>query len=92
VKALTIKQPWAALIMRCGKDIENRDWRTSMRGIIAVHASAKMQRADVEDACSLMRGFIPKFSERIFTQEAMASPMREQYRKAAQQGGSRAGK
>lgn len=76
MRALTIKQPWASLIMRCGKDIENRDWRTNHRGLVAIHTSARMQRADIEDACSMMRGFIPKFSERIFTAEALKSPER----------------
>lgn len=69
IKALTIRQPWASLIIRCGKDIENRDWRSNYRGIVAIHSSAKMDRADLEDACDLMRGFIPKFSARIFSQE-----------------------
>lgn len=69
IKALTIKQPWASLIIRCGKDYENRDWPSSYRGIVAIHSSAKMSPADLEDACDLMRGFIPRFSARIFKQE-----------------------
>lgn len=76
MKALTIKQPWATLIMRCGKDIENRQWYTSQRGIIAIHTSARMKREDVEEACALMRGFIPNFSERIFTDECFREPER----------------
>ncbi len=76
MRALTIRQPWAALILRCNKDIENRDWRTHIRGVIAIHTSAKVHSSDIEDACSLMRGFIPKFSERIFTAEVLKSPER----------------
>lgn len=38
MKALTIYQPWAHLIMFHGKDIENRKWRTNLRGRIYVHA------------------------------------------------------
>ena len=74
--ALTVRQPWASLIMRCGKDIENRDWRTNFRGPVAIHTSAKLSRSEIEDACSMMRGFIPNFSERIFTAEVMKSPER----------------
>ena len=74
MRALTIKQPWASLIMRCHKDIENRDWPTKVRGVIAVHTSAKLEKSEIEDACGLMRGFIPKFSERIFTAEVAARP------------------
>lgn len=76
MRAITIKQPWATLIMRCGKDIENREWPTRQRGIVAVHTSARIQRADIEDAAALMRGFIPKFSERIFVEEALREPAR----------------
>lgn len=41
MKALSIKQPWAALIAHGIKDIENRTWRTKFRGRIFIHASAK---------------------------------------------------
>lgn len=62
MKALSIKQPWASLIIRGGKDIENREWRTHYRGIVAIHASAKMDRSEMEDACDFMRIFVPRFS------------------------------
>jgi len=38
VKALSIKQPWAWLIVNGFKDIENRNWSTMFRGRIYVHA------------------------------------------------------
>lgn len=38
-KALSIKQPWALLIARGIKNIENRTWRTQHRGRIYIHAS-----------------------------------------------------
>jgi hypothetical protein len=44
MKALTIKQPWIYAILREGKDIENRSWRRSFRGWVALHASATPQR------------------------------------------------
>jgi len=39
MKAITIRQPWAQLIVDGRKDIENRDWRTKYRGPILIHAS-----------------------------------------------------
>ena len=41
MKALSIKQPWAELIVSGIKDIENRTWRTNFRGRVYVHASQK---------------------------------------------------
>lgn len=41
MKALTIKQPWASLIVEGIKDIENRTWKTNYRGRIYVHAAQK---------------------------------------------------
>jgi hypothetical protein len=38
VKALSIRQPWAWLIIHGGKDIENRSWKTNYRGRFLVHA------------------------------------------------------
>ncbi|MDP1570358.1 MAG: ASCH domain-containing protein [Vicinamibacterales bacterium] len=39
MKALTIHQPWAELIARGDKPIENRTWSTSYRGALLIHAS-----------------------------------------------------
>ena len=69
MKALTIKQPWASLIVRGGKDIENRDWGTSMRGIIAIHSSAKLEEREMFSACCFMEGFIPNFSSQFFRED-----------------------
>ena len=41
VKAISIMQPWAWLIVNGHKDIENRDWRTNFRGPVAIHAGKK---------------------------------------------------
>lgn len=48
--ALSIRQPWASLIIKCGKDIENRTWPTKFRGRILVHAAKGMTRGEHEDA------------------------------------------
>ena len=41
MKTLTVKQPWASLIVEGIKDIENRTWKTNFRGRMLIHASAK---------------------------------------------------
>lgn len=48
--ALSIRQPWAWLIIHAGKDIENRNWPTHRRGRVLVHASKGMTRAEYEEA------------------------------------------
>lgn len=48
-RALSVQQPWAWLIAHGLKDIENRDWATSFRGRIMLHAGKKMDRAAYED-------------------------------------------
>ena len=49
MKALSIRQPWAWLIVHGHKDIENRTWKTSFRGRFLVHASLKFDDAGYED-------------------------------------------
>jgi len=39
MKVLSIRQPWAWLIINGYKDIENRTWSTSFRGRFLIHAS-----------------------------------------------------
>ena len=38
MKALSIRQPWAWLIVHGYKDVENRTWSTKFRGRVQVHA------------------------------------------------------
>jgi hypothetical protein len=48
MKALSIKQPWASLIIEGTKKIENRTWKTNYRGRILVHASKNWDKeADI---------------------------------------------
>jgi len=44
MKALSIKQPWIYAILREGKDIENRSWKTDYRGWLVLHASGRPRR------------------------------------------------
>jgi hypothetical protein len=57
MKALSIRQPWAWLIVKGYKDIENRTWATKLRGRVFVHASKGMTRAEYEDAADLALGW-----------------------------------
>ena len=64
MKALSIRQPWAWLILHAGKDIENRDWSDRYPGLhdahllveeavtggdFLIHAGKGMTRAEYED-------------------------------------------
>ena len=44
MRAITIRQPWAELIVRGDKDVENRSWRTRHRGPLLIHAGARAHR------------------------------------------------
>ena len=41
MKTLSLKQPWAWLVVSDLKDVENRKWATKYRGKILIHASKK---------------------------------------------------
>lgn len=56
MKALSIRQPWAWLILNAGKNIENRDWHTSFRGRVLIHAAKAMTR-DYYDDMDCVLGF-----------------------------------
>lgn len=49
IPALSIRQPWASLIVEGFKDIENRNWPTRFRGRFWVHAG-KSPDIDAMDA------------------------------------------
>lgn len=51
IRVLSVRQPWAGLIVHGFKALENRDWETSYRGPLAIHASSN-------DATSAYREFI----------------------------------
>lgn len=48
--ALSIRQPWAWLVIHGGKDIENRTWPTKIRGRVLIHASKGLTVPEWEDA------------------------------------------
>lgn len=57
IKALSIRQPWAWLIVNGWKNIENRMWRTSYRGPVLIHASKGMTRYEYDSCKIFMAGF-----------------------------------
>lgn len=50
MKVLSIRQPWAWLIIHGGKNIENRTWHTKFRGRFLVHASQGMTKIEYKAA------------------------------------------
>lgn len=44
MKALSIRQPWASLILAGHKAVENRTWTTTYRGPVIVHAGVTVVR------------------------------------------------
>lgn len=45
MKAISVRQPWASLIVLGYKEYETRSWRTSVRGKIAIHSSSSQHVA-----------------------------------------------
>jgi hypothetical protein len=54
VKALSIRQPWAWLIVNGHKPVENRTWPTSHRGDLLIHAGLAF---DTEGLQSVLAAF-----------------------------------
>lgn len=58
IKAISIRQPWAWAIVHAGKDIENRDWNTSYRGPVAIHAAKGIGKQEYADAADFITNTI----------------------------------
>lgn len=48
IRALSIQQPWAWLIVNGYKPVENRHWPTKVRGRVVIHAGKKFDREGYE--------------------------------------------
>lgn len=46
MKALTVRQPWASLIIHGPKRVENRNWPTRYRGPLLIHAGSNRTGRD----------------------------------------------
>lgn len=55
MKALSLRQPWAAIVLFHGKRIENRRWYTSFRGPFLIHASKGMTHREFDEALECAR-------------------------------------
>lgn len=65
MKTLTVKQPWASLIIEGIKDIENRTWKCPQKYIgerILIHASMKPDNVKLEIECQASVKEIQMFS------------------------------
>ena len=56
MKVLTIKQPWATLIMQGDKRFEFRSWRTKYRGELLIHAGKTIDK----DAIKRLSKYLPE--------------------------------
>lgn len=53
MKALTLTQPWATLVILGIKHVETRSWATRYEGPLAIHAAKGWTRADIDFAFDL---------------------------------------
>lgn len=45
MRALSLSRPWTTLVLRHGKNVENRTWTTQHRGPLVVHGAKSYDRA-----------------------------------------------
>ncbi len=73
MKALSLKQPWAELILRKKKTIEIRSWNTRYMGYFCIHASKSRDKEALDfyhfDPKELMRGFIVGYAKLVSVKE-----------------------
>ena len=62
MKAISIRQPYAWLILHAGKTVENRGWLTTYRGALLVHTGKMMTREDYADGLAMTQRFCPSVS------------------------------
>jgi len=48
MKALTVKEPWATLIIEGYKKYEFRSWKTNYRGKILIHAGMSLDKDTIK--------------------------------------------
>lgn len=56
---LSLRQPWAWMVVHGGKSIENRKWNTRFRGAFLVHAAKGMTIDEYGDAVAFAREVDP---------------------------------
>lgn len=68
---LSVRQPWAWLIVHGHKNIENREWPTTFRGQILVHAGKTMARRYYEDVLDHLAIALPQHTIEVPAYEAL---------------------
>jgi len=58
--ALSLRQPWAWMVVHGGKTIENRRWSTRLRVPFLIHAAKGMTNDEWEDAVYFARSVDPQ--------------------------------
>jgi len=64
MKIISIRQPWAALIVSGIKDVENRTWPTRYRGQLLIHASRTRRHQHRRHWASLWRSTTARVAAR----------------------------
>lgn len=59
MKVLTIKQPWATLIINGDKRFEFRSWRTNYRGELLIHAGKSVDKDAMKRLNKYLKNEIP---------------------------------
>jgi hypothetical protein len=49
MRIITVRQPWASLLVAGVKDVENRTWPTSYRGPVLIHAGKRPDAISVAE-------------------------------------------
>lgn len=57
LRALSLKQPWAWLVVNGYKEIENRNWQTHHRGPLLIHASMSKEDFNEEELHYIRRDY-----------------------------------
>ena len=60
MKVLTIKQPWATLIMQENKRFEFRSWQTKYRGELLIHAGKGIDKEAVKRLANYLPQELPQ--------------------------------
>ena len=58
MKVLSLRQPWACLVVHFGKSIENRRWNSHFRGEFLIHAAKGMTRREFDEALAFARSVL----------------------------------
>ena len=78
-RGLSLRQPWAWLVVNGLKDLENRRWNTRFRGTFLIHAAQSNAYVNLtsEGGISFGEGYTPESAAHAFwTAMAVHNPMR----------------